>query len=70
MLAMERRLRAAGPAAGSRNNWLEVAMIRVNHEARAWTPRTTRRRLGSVPEVVTHVKEVRKEAWGVLRRLR
>ena len=40
---------------------------RESHKARAWTPRTMPRRvLGNVPEVVEHVKEVRKQGMGVI----
>ncbi len=49
------------------NAWLDIAMIRVNHtgksmDAEAYnTPGP-----GNVPEVVAHVKEVRKEGPGVI----
>ncbi len=49
------------------NQWLDIAMIRVNHKGKSMdaedyaTPG-----LGSVPEVVAHVKEVRKEGMGVV----
>jgi predicted aldo/keto reductase-like oxidoreductase len=49
------------------NQWLEIAMIRVNHKGKSMdaedyaTPG-----LGNVPEVVAHVKEVRKEGMGVV----
>ena len=49
------------------NKWLEVAMIRMNHKGTrmdAEVPDTPV--LGNVPEVVTHVKEVRKEGMGVI----
>jgi aryl-alcohol dehydrogenase-like predicted oxidoreductase len=49
------------------NKWLEVAMIRVNHngtkmDAEAYNTNGP----GNVPEVVTHVKQVRKEGMGVI----
>ena len=49
------------------NQWLDIAMIRVNHKGKSMdaedyaTPG-----LGSVSEVVAHVKEVRKEGMGVV----
>jgi len=49
------------------NKWLGVAMIRMNHKGKSMdaedyaTPG-----LGNVSEVVTHVKEVRKERMGVI----
>ena len=49
------------------NKWLEIAMIRVNHNGTKMdaedynTPG-----LGNVPEVVTTVKQVRKEGMGVI----
>lgn len=49
------------------NKWLDVAMIRMNHKGKSMdaedyaTPE-----LGNVPEVVEHVKEVRKEGLGVI----
>ena len=49
------------------NKWLEVAMIRMNHKGTAMdgddynTPGP-----GNVGEVVTHVKQVRKEGMGVI----
>ena len=49
------------------NKWLEVAMIRMNHQGTAMdaeeynTPG-----LGNVSEVVTHVKQVRQEGMGVI----
>ena len=49
------------------NQWLDIAMIRVNHKGKSMdaedyaTPG-----LGNVPEVVAHVKEVRKEGMGVV----
>ena len=49
------------------NQWLEVAMIRMNHTGKsmdAEVPDTPTP--GNVPEVVTHVKEVRKQGMGVI----
>lgn len=49
------------------NKWLEVAMIRVNHngtkmDAEAYNTNDP----GNVPEVVSHVKQVRGEGMGVI----
>jgi aryl-alcohol dehydrogenase-like predicted oxidoreductase len=49
------------------NKWLEVAMIRMNHngvkmDAEEYNTNSP----GNVPEVVTHVKQVRKEGMGVI----
>jgi aryl-alcohol dehydrogenase-like predicted oxidoreductase len=42
-------------------------MIRVNHNGTAWTPKTTPTAgLGNVPEVVTHIHQVKKEGMGVI----
>lgn len=49
------------------NQWLDVAMIRMNHKGKAMDAedyRTTGP--GDVGEVVTHVKQVRKEGMGVI----
>jgi aryl-alcohol dehydrogenase-like predicted oxidoreductase len=49
------------------NKWLEVAMIRVNHKGVAMDAEEyDTRGLGNVSEVVTHVKQVRKEGMGVI----
>jgi len=49
------------------NKWLEVAMIRVNHKGVAMDAEDYNTQgLGNVPEVVTHVKQVRKEGMGVI----
>ena len=49
------------------NKWLEVAMIRVNHKGtRMDAEDYNSSGLGNVPEVVTHVKQVRKEGVGVI----
>jgi 1-deoxyxylulose-5-phosphate synthase len=49
------------------NKWLDIAMIRVNHkgvrmDAEAYDTSEP----GNVSEVVTHVKQVRKEGMGVI----
>jgi aryl-alcohol dehydrogenase-like predicted oxidoreductase len=49
------------------NKWLEIAMIRVNHngtkmDAEEWNTKG----LGNVSEVVTHVKQVRQDGMGVI----
>ena len=49
------------------NRWLDIAMIRVNHQGKSMDAEdyaTTG--LGNVPEVVEHVKEVRKEGMGII----
>jgi len=49
------------------NKWLDVAMIRVNHKGKSMDAEDyATQGLGNVPEVVTHVKEVRKEGMGVI----
>src|SRR5271154_3898233 len=49
------------------NKWLDVAMIRVNHKGvRMDAEDFNTDGLGNVPEVVTHVKQVRKEGMGVI----
>ena len=49
------------------NKWLDVAMIRVNHKGtRMDAEDYNTAGLGNVPEVVTHVKQVRKEGMGVI----
>jgi aryl-alcohol dehydrogenase-like predicted oxidoreductase len=49
------------------NKWLDVAMIRVNHKGtRMDAEDYNSSGLGNVPEVVTHVKQVRKEGVGVI----
>ena len=48
-------------------NWLDVAMIRVNHTGKSMDAEDYMTQgPGNVPEVVTHVKEVRKEGMGVI----
>ncbi len=49
------------------NKWLQVAMIRVNHTGKSMDAEDyATQGPGNVPEVVTHVKEVRKEGMGVI----
>jgi aryl-alcohol dehydrogenase-like predicted oxidoreductase len=49
------------------NKWLDIAMIRMNHKgAHMDAEDYNTRELGHVPEVVTHVKQVRKEGMGVI----
>jgi aryl-alcohol dehydrogenase-like predicted oxidoreductase len=49
------------------NKWLDVAMIRMNHKGtRMDAEDYNTGDLGNVPEVVTHVKQVRKEGMGVI----
>jgi aryl-alcohol dehydrogenase-like predicted oxidoreductase len=49
------------------NEWLKVAMIRVNHTGRAMDAEDYNTQgLGNVPEVVDHVKRVRNEGMGVI----
>jgi len=49
------------------NAWLDVAMIRVNHTGKSMDAEDyATQGPGNVPEVVTHVKEVRKEGPGVI----
>jgi len=49
------------------NKWLEVAMIRMNHNGTAMDAEEYNTAgLGNVPEVVTHVKQVRKDGMGVI----
>jgi aryl-alcohol dehydrogenase-like predicted oxidoreductase len=49
------------------NQWLDVAMIRVNHKGvRMDAEDYSTNGLGNVSEVVTHVKQVRKEGMGVI----
>jgi aryl-alcohol dehydrogenase-like predicted oxidoreductase len=49
------------------NKFLEVAMIRMNHKGVAMDAEEYNTRgLGNVSEVVTHVKQVRKEGMGVI----
>jgi aryl-alcohol dehydrogenase-like predicted oxidoreductase len=49
------------------NQWLNLAMIRVNHKGKSMDAEDyATQGLGNVPEVVTHVKEVRKDGMGVI----
>ena len=49
------------------NKWLDVAMIRVNHKGVSMDAEDYNTGgLGNVSEVVTHVKQVRKEGMGVI----
>jgi aryl-alcohol dehydrogenase-like predicted oxidoreductase len=49
------------------NKWLDIAMIRMNHKGtRMDAEDYNTDGLGSVSEVVTHVKQVRKEGMGVV----
>jgi 1-deoxyxylulose-5-phosphate synthase len=49
------------------NEWLNVAMIRVNHKGKSMDAEDyATQDLGSVAEVVEHVKQVRKEGMGVI----
>jgi aryl-alcohol dehydrogenase-like predicted oxidoreductase len=49
------------------NKWLDIAMIRMNHKGASMDAEDYNTSgLGNVPEVVTHVKEVRKEGMGVI----
>jgi aryl-alcohol dehydrogenase-like predicted oxidoreductase len=48
-------------------NWLDVAMIRVNHTGKSMDAEDYNTQgPGNVPEVVTHVQKVRKEGRGVI----
>ncbi len=49
------------------NKWLEIAMIRMNHKGKSMDAEVPDvPEPGNVPEVVSHVKEVRKEGMGVI----
>jgi aryl-alcohol dehydrogenase-like predicted oxidoreductase len=49
------------------DDWLEIAMIRMNHKGSHMDAEDyATQGLGNVPEVVQHVKEVRKEGMGVV----
>src|SRR6202171_4373046 len=49
------------------NKWLDIAMIRMNHKGTKMDAEDYNTDgLGNVPEVVTHVKQVRKEGMGVI----
>ena len=49
------------------NSWLDLAMIRMNHTGKSMDAEDYNTEgLGNVPEVVDHVREVRKEGLGVI----
>jgi aryl-alcohol dehydrogenase-like predicted oxidoreductase len=49
------------------NQWLDLAMIRMNHKGKSMDAEDyATQALGNVPEVVEHVKEVRKQGMGVI----
>jgi len=49
------------------NKWLDIAMIRMNHKGTKMDAEDYRTRgLGNVSEVVTHVKEVKKDGMGII----
>lgn len=49
------------------NKWLDIAMIRMNHKGKSMDAEDYNTDgLGNVSEVVTHVKQVRKEGMGVI----
>jgi len=49
------------------NKWLDIAMIRMNHKGTSMDAEDYGTGgLGNVPEVVTHVKQVRKEGMGIV----
>jgi aryl-alcohol dehydrogenase-like predicted oxidoreductase len=49
------------------NKWLDVAMIRMNHTGKSMDAEDYNTQgLGNVPEVVTHVQQVRKQGLGVI----
>ena len=49
------------------NRWLEVAMIRMNHTGKSMDAEDYNAQgPGNVPEVVTHVQQVRKQGLGVI----
>ncbi|HYT74308.1 MAG TPA: aldo/keto reductase [Vicinamibacterales bacterium] len=49
------------------NTWLQVAMIRMNHTGKSMDAEDYNTQgPGNVPEVVTHVKEVREQGLGVI----
>lgn len=49
------------------NQWLDIAMIRMNHKGKEMDAEDySMQAVGNVPEVVEHVKEVRKEGMGVI----
>jgi aryl-alcohol dehydrogenase-like predicted oxidoreductase len=49
------------------NKWLDVAMIRMNHKGKIMDAESYEMdQIGNVPEVVAHVKQVKKEGMGVI----
>lgn len=49
------------------NKWLDVAMIRVNHKGKSMDAEDYNTAgLGNVPEVVSHVQQVRRNGMGVI----
>jgi hypothetical protein len=49
------------------NKWLDIAMIRMNHTGKSMDAEDFNTQgPGNVPEIVTHVKEVRNEGLGVI----
>jgi predicted aldo/keto reductase-like oxidoreductase len=49
------------------NKWLEIAMIRVNHKGTKMDAEDYNTNgPGNVPEVVSHVKQVRKDGMGII----
>ncbi|MBV9181981.1 MAG: aldo/keto reductase [Acidobacteria bacterium] len=49
------------------NQWLDIAMIRMNHTGKSMDAEDyATQGLGNVPEVVDHVREVRKQGMGVI----
>jgi len=49
------------------NKWLDIAMIRMNHKGTSMDAEDYNTNgPGNVPEVVTHVQQVRKEGMGVI----
>ena len=49
------------------NRWLDIAMIRLNHTGKSMDAEDyATQGLGNVPEVVAHLKKVRKEGMGVI----
>lgn len=48
------------------NQWLQIAMIRMNHTGKSMDAEDYNAGSGNVPEVVTHVQEVHKQGMGVI----
>jgi len=66
---MARRFTAFPPCVKSpENKWLDIAMIRMNHQRRQHGRRGLQhsRDRATSPKVVTHVHQVRKEGMGVI----